>query len=341
MELALYCPNIGYYERREMSPGRGGDFYTSVSVGELFGQLLAAQFAEWLKELPGGSRHIVEAGAHDGRLARDVLRWLKTHRAELADSLEYWIVEPSSVRREIQKENLAQFSSSVSWFASWNDIPKSGVHGVIFSNELLDAMPAHRIAWDAAAHNFFEWGVGLQGDDFVWRRLLASPSDGHIAESFKDLPEELLAVLPDGFTAEICPAANVWWRQAARALHSGKLLALDYGLAARDFFTPGRSEGTLRAYHQHRHNNELLARVGEQDLTAQVNFTAIMCAGETEGLQTEAFISQAQFLVSILEKISANEIIFPQFTSKQTRQFQTLTHPEHLGQLFRALIQSR
>src|SRR6185437_14491760 len=89
------------------------------------------------------------------------------------------------------------------------------------------------------------------------------------------LPPELLNVLPDGFTTEVCPAAVDWWRQAARALKSGKLMTIDYGLRAEQFFTPTRRDGTLRAYHQHHQSNDLLARPGEQDLTAQVNFTAI------------------------------------------------------------------
>ena len=101
MELALYCPETGYYEAKKDIVGRRGDFITSVSVGSLFGELLAFQFAEWLLELPvaDGRWPIVEAGAHDGRLAADILGWLKAHRAGLFENMEYVIVEPSPTRR--------------------------------------------------------------------------------------------------------------------------------------------------------------------------------------------------------------------------------------------------
>src|SRR5579863_10354473 len=127
MELALYCPNFGYYDRPDGTPGRDGDFYTSVSVGSLFGELLAWQFAEWLSAVPGKNRQIVEAGAHDGQLARDILNWLCGNRPELLASLEYWILEPSARRRQSQEKRLAEFGGTVKWFSGWEAVPASGV----------------------------------------------------------------------------------------------------------------------------------------------------------------------------------------------------------------------
>src|SRR5271168_2711355 len=116
MELALYCPESGYYETDMAKVGRGGDFITSVSVGNLFGQLLGFQFAEWL-ETPGQSprRVIVEAGAHDGRLAGDILGWLRAHRPELFRELKYWLLEPSLKRQGWQQFTLREFSENVGW----------------------------------------------------------------------------------------------------------------------------------------------------------------------------------------------------------------------------------
>src|SRR4051794_34237853 len=94
MELALYCPNFGYYECLKATPGRTGDFFTSVSVGSLFGELLAFQCAEWLMAIRSGPPRIVEAGAHDGRLAADILRWMRAYHPEISKALEYWIIEP-------------------------------------------------------------------------------------------------------------------------------------------------------------------------------------------------------------------------------------------------------
>ena len=211
-----------------------------------------------------------------------------------------------------------------------------GVNGIIFSNELLDAFPVHRLGWDAAAHKWFEWGVAVRGNDFVWAKI---PADPQLATT--GLPPELLAVLPDNFTTEISPAAADWWRHAARALKNGKLLTLDYGLTQEQFFTPERKDGTLRAYYKHHQSDDLLARVGEQDLTASVNFTALCETGEAEGLQTEAPMTQSQFLTAIVGQTGNQTPVFGEWTSARARQFQTLTHPEHFGHSFHVLIQSR
>ena len=336
MELALYCPNFGYYERTQGSPGRDGDYYTSVSVGPLFGELLAGRFAGWLAAMPGGQRQILEAGAHDGQLARDILRHLQTHRPGALESLEYWILEPSLNRRHSQEETLKEFTGRVRWFDSWDALPATGVNGIIFSNELLDAMPAHRLGWDAAGGKWFEWGVALEDGRFVWKKL-PKLDDGVRAPV---LPEELLAVLPDGFSTEVCPAAVQWWRHAAQVLSGGKLLAFDYGLMAEEFFAPERKHGTLRAYYQHHASRDLLERAGEQDLTASVNFSDIRDAGESAGLTTQTFATQAQFLTDIVKAL-ADDSGFNEWFAPRTRQFQTLTHPEHLGQSFRVLVQSR
>ncbi len=158
------------------------------------------------------------------------------------------------------------------------------------------------------------------------------------------------SVLPDGYTIETCPAAESWWREAANVLGHGKLLTIDYGFTADELFSPSRPRGTLRAYFRHHASDDLLANVGEQDLTAHVNFSAIQAAGESVGLKTESFQTQSQFLTRILAKASkdnslgklvASKRSEDGWTSAQSRQFQTLTHPEHLGRAFRVLVQSR
>jgi SAM-dependent MidA family methyltransferase len=344
MELALYCPNSGYYERADSAPGQRGDFYTSVSVGDLFGELLAFRFAGWLDGLRPGQRQIVEAGAHNGRLAGDILGWFQKHQPEKLQSLKYWIVEPSPARRESQAGALGDLARHVEWFESWAEVPSTGVHGIIFSNELLDAMPVHRLVWDAARKRWFELGVAMGDGSFIWMRMPQEQQfdveKSKFGEYWLEMMPGLMEVLPDGFVTEICPAAIEWWRHAARMLREGKLLTIDYGLTAEEFFTPGRSRGTLRGYYRQHQTDDVLVRAGEQDLTAHVNFSMIKRAGENEGLKTDGLISQAQFLTQILEK-STNSLAVIDWTSSRVRQFQTLTHPEHLGQLFRVLIQSR
>ena len=343
MELALYCPVCGYYEKEKDNIGRRGDFFTSVSVGNLFGALIAFQFAHWLDELDDwrATLEIVEAGAHNGQLAQDILTWLHEKRTDLFPRLHYTIVEPSSIRRGWQKENLLAFQDRVRSVVDFQRLTASGenagVRGIIFSNELLDALPAHRIGWDAANREWFEWGVTVQQDRFAWKKI---PKE-KLEFPTPDLPAELRSALPDGFTTEVCPAATNWWRAAAEALREGWLLTVDYGLTREEFFFPGRKSGTLHSYRRHRATGDPLADAGEQDITAHVNFTALQEAGESAGLKTESFLFQEQFIARIANRISRDPSAFGEWTPERLRQFQTLAHPEHLGRSFRVLVQSR
>lgn len=334
MELALYAPGLGYYERGRQAVGKNGDFFTSVSVGSLFGELLAFQFAEWLAGMDGPVQ-LAEAGAHDAKLAADVLGSLRHFHPALFERLDYVISEPSQPRRQWQAERLAPFAGKIRWVDGF--APKS-VRGVIFTNELLDALPAHRLGWDAAQKSWFEWGVTEAQGELTWQRLDQPPAPATIA-LLPGLPAELLAVLPDGFSTEVNPAALGWWRAAAEALVEGWLVTDDYGLLADEFFQPQRAAGTLRGYFQHRHADDLLARPGEQDLTAQVNFSAVIRTGEAARLHTEAFMSQRQWLTQIMGRTNRTPGSFAPWDSARVRQFQTLTHPEHLGRAFSVLVQ--
>ena len=360
MELALYCPVYGYYEKEGDIIGRAGDYFTSVSVGSLYGELLGWLFAEWhepKKQEERGANfqtdaglQLIEAGAHRGDLANDILGWLSDNRPQLFERLEYWIVEPSLRRRQWQAETLSGLGGKVRWVKEIAELApgdeKSCKRGapsaasgrqpprIIFCNELLDSFPVHRLGWDLQTRTWFEWGVTRENGQFVWTRMPATVG-------FAGCPPELAEVLPEGFTIEVCPAAVQWWQQAASALQKGKLLAVDYGLTFEERFVPERTEGTLRAYRRHRLGADVLADPGDQDITAHIDFTALQDAGEAIGLKTETFVTQTQFLTHALEQISNDPGGFGEWTGERRRQFQTLTHPDHLGRAFRVLVQTR
>jgi SAM-dependent MidA family methyltransferase len=349
MAVALYCPNIGYYEREPAVIGSGGDFYTSASLGPALGQLLAWQFSQWSESLGADRIAWVEAGAHDGTLALTMLEWLGKNRPAFFERLTYCIIEPSSTRRLWQEQKLRPYQAKVRWAESLEDLVP--IDGIIFSNELLDAFPVHRVAWDAFNRRWCEWGVSLrrrggQGENegvggFVWVKLPAPSFDivGELDSAGFTIPPPLLDVLPDGFIIELAPSARIWWGNAAKLLARGKLLTIDYGGTADELLRPERTGGTLRGYLRHHVSADVLARPGEQDLTAHVNFTQLQRSGEEAGLKTEALVSQEIFLSRILQSLSASTVS-DAMSRDQFRKLQPLIHPEHFGHSFRVLIQS-
>jgi SAM-dependent MidA family methyltransferase len=336
MELALYAPGVGYYATAGRAIGRGGDFYTSVSVGPVFGFLLASRFAEWC----AGRERVewVEAGAHDGRLADDVLTAVRDFHPGIFERLRYRIVEFLEVRREEQRQRLAPWAGRVEWVSAWETL-RQPVEGVIFANELLDAFPIRRFGWDAAARRWFEWGVTVDAGRLVACRMGCEPGDIPGLDSW---PEELLTVLPDGFVVEDSPSALDWWTRAGASLGEGRIMTLDYGHeGGAEAIRPERTGGTVRAYHRHRRVDDLLACPGEQDLTGHVDFGRVREAGEAVGLQTEALLAQGRWLGEIAVGILQRGGREAEWLTARSRQLQTLIHPAHLGQSFRVLVQRR
>lgn len=337
MELALYCPNIGYYERATTAVGSKGDFATSVSSGGLFGRMLARQFTSWCAEISGPITW-VEAGAHDGRLACDLLSAAAESAPMLYERLQYLIVEPSENRRNWQHKTLKPFQGRVSWISGFHEAG-SQIRGVIFSNELLDAFPVHRLRWNAVSQTWDEWGVSPKDDRFDWCILRTSDHDWSVDLSAAgiSISSELAQALPNGFTLEISPAAGRWWTEAAGSLNSGWLMTIDYGLLAHELLAPERLHGTLRAYHRHSISDRLLEMPGEQDITAHANFSQLIRAGENAGLKTIELSSQASFFTPLAARFWTDA--HPP-TASEIRQFRTLAHPEHFGRAFRVLVQS-
>lgn len=352
MEIVLYCPNLGYYERRPDVIGSGGDFYTAPALGPIFGQLLAHQFSAWLLASGSESLHLIEAGAHDGTLAGTILDWLGKKRPATFDRLTYWVVEPSPERRSWQQRNLEPFAPKVRWVESIARLPDRNVgdaYDIVFSNELLDAFPVHRVQWNTATMGWSECGVTLEGDRFAFTPLPEPTIDiaAELSQAGFVIPRALAEVLPDGYVIDLSPAAAEWWQQAASVLLSGKLMTIDYGATAAELLIPERTQGTLRGFFRQRISDDLLANRGEQDLTAHVNFTPLQRVGEGAGLETDfppgAGISgegwlwtQEEFFGSIIKDIGVER-----WSASDIRQFQQLTHPDKMGRLFRLLLQSK
>lgn len=326
MARALYDPEHGYYTSGRAAIGRKGDFFTNVSVGALFGQLLARQFEEVWVRLDRPERFtIVEQGAFRGDFAADVLAHLRQDAPELHSRLEYVIIEPSPRSRRAQAESLEHFTELVRWIASANDLaPFVGVH---FSNELIDAFPIHRVIW--AGSEWHEQYVGYENEHFVW--VEGSLSRPELAPHLARLP-----TVPVGYRTEINLEALTWIETLAARLARGLVLAIDYGFPREEYFRADRTDGTLSAYAAHRREPDPLARPGEIDLTAHAEFTSLAERAETSGLEVAGFTDQHHFIVG-LSQLHFHDAEPNPAGQKELRALQTLMHPALMGRSFKAL----
>jgi SAM-dependent MidA family methyltransferase len=262
MQQALYHPEHGYYSSGRCAIGRKGDYFTNVSVGPLFGHLLAVQFTEiWEKFGRPDDFVIVEQGAHDGQFARDVLESLHKRAPEFFAAVRYRIVEPFPLLRERQSRTLELFRDKIEWRDSLQ--PFVGVH---FSNELLDAMPVRLTS------NGGEKCVGVDGDKFVF---VERPTDENI---------------------KFNQAALNWIDDVAANLRRGYIITIDYGRSGAEF------EGYVQTRAHHRSLESPFEQIGHADITMHVDWTSIAERAQANGLRVAAFSDQHHFLTGIISE---------------------------------------
>jgi SAM-dependent MidA family methyltransferase len=330
MELALYHPEHGFYAAPRVI-GRAGDFITSVSVGPLFGRMLAQQAGQMAELLDEPEFWIIEQGAHDGRLATDILRAAAGAPGFLA-RLRYLIIEPSEKLRAEQKIALKEWGHRVEWIPNREAWTGAKPAGLYLSNELVDAFPVRLI--ERAADGWMERGVGLEKEaGLVWRTMTM---DAELRAAVESLP--LPAVT--GYRTEINLAGRRWMRGVAEFLRRGYVLTIDYGFPASAYYAPFRLDGTLTRYRGHRRSDDVLRDPGEQDITAHVDFTSLVRAGEPAGLEPLALVDQGRFLIGILQgSVAARGD--DSVAVGDAPALKMLTHPEHFGGRFQVLVQAK
>jgi SAM-dependent MidA family methyltransferase len=335
MRECLYHPQYGYYSR--LSSTRFGDYYTSVDVHPIFGRLLARQLAQMWQVL-GSPRPflVVEAGAGVGRLASHVLDFVASALPEFYAAVEYVAVERSEVRRAEHPVRLAVHAAA-GRVSSAAEIPPSIPTGCIFSNELLDALPTHRVIVEHGVLR--ESFVEFNGDRFT--EIFREPSTPLLAQYFSE--QEI--ILQEGQQAEVCLEACRWIESAGRALGRGFVITIDYGHEARALYDEGHNRGTLLAYRGHTVTENILDAPGEQDLTSHVNFSALDLWGRREGLGRAGLVTQSQFLVALGRANEFADLYEPGQTELEKLRarllLKNLIHPEGLGEKFQVLVQQK
>jgi SAM-dependent MidA family methyltransferase len=338
MELALYHPRFGYYMRPPESGteriGWSGDYYTSSDVHSILGQALARQAGQLdrLLEYPAPFT-VVEMGPGKGLLAQHFLSACQLDSSFFGERLRYVLVERSPAMREFQRQNLAPWldrAGLVTWVERLDGLVPQSITGLFFSNELIDALPVHRIQVTAS-------GIKEIGVDY---------RDGRFVEHLIPLATTALALhldklnidWPEGYRTEVNLEALEWMRQVAQRIDRGCVITIDYGHTAQDLYSLDRKNGTFLCYFRHLTNEEPFVRVGEQDMTSHVDFSSLVSAGEDEGLHLTGFTNQLSFLMGlgVEQMIAALDPESPGF-----RAALHLLEPHGMGGTFKVLVQHK
>ena len=333
MEMALYDPEFGYYIR-EARIGAEGDYWTSPEVHRIFAELAGRQIAQAASVIaPDGPFTVIEIGAGNGTFAGNLLKALKREHPALAERLQYLIIERSAALQQRQRDYLGpllQEGIPIRWLCDLGDLSSGAVSGVIFSNELVDAFPVHRVVNRRVGLR--ELFVSWSGHGFI--EIEAPPGTPALEQYF----ERLGVRLENGQQAEVNLEAIDWMRQVAACLRKGIVLTIDYGHTAADLYSPVRKAGTLLCYYRATVCGNPYVRVGQQDMTAHVDFTSLALTGQEVGLEVTGFTNQFHFLLGLGIESAFRGLDAESSDSESMRR---LLRPDGMGSTFKVLIQHK
>ena len=330
MAQALYAPGLGYYTAGARKFGAAGDFVTAPEMTAYFGRALAVQVAQVMAL---SAPAVLEVGAGSGRLAADLL--LELERLGALPE-RYEILDLSADLRARQRETLAAAAPHLLSRVSWRDDLPEAFSGAVVANELLDAMPAHGVAW--RENGIFERGVSCDGEGrFIWVEREAS---GLLRDAAEEIARQ--CALPPGYESEIGMPARAWVADWGHRLQCGALILIDYGFPRREFYHLQRGRGTLMCHYRHHAHPDPFFLPGLQDITVHVDFTAVVAAGDAAGLDLLGYGGQGQFLINcgILDLLAAETPGTPDYI-RATSAINKLLLPHEMGELFKVMLLGR
>lgn len=329
MSMALYDPDLGYYNTESGKIGREGDFYTSSHLHPVFGAMIGRQITEmWDVMGRPDNFSIVEMGGGAGYVCKDLLGSLR--HTDFYSALQYIIIERSPVMRDNQQKLLSEFSGKVKWVAALNEC--GSITGCILSNELLDAFPVHLLRMEDSLKEIY---LDFDAENGLVERT-GDLSSNEIADYFREFSIEIRK----GHTTEVNLAIRDWLHEINEALLRGFILTIDYGYPSWDYYSEDRDRGTLMCYRKHQVSENPYVNIGEQDITAHVNFSAVKKWGEELGIKTAGFCGQGVFLVSLgieddLKRIAegTKDYVF------EIARIKKLILPQGMGESHKVLVQ--
>jgi SAM-dependent MidA family methyltransferase len=339
MNIALYEPGLGYYSGGLQKFGQKGDFITAPEVSPLFGQCLANQISEVLKNFQKTSDEkvfVVEFGAGSGILAVDILLEL-----EKLGSLpeKYLILELSAELKQRQRETISKKSPHLFQYVQWLDqLPEDVTNTIVIANEVLDAMPVECFkVTDAGSGNKVEsLMIGVEDDKLV---SCYKPADDYLVEKTITIQQRSDVLFSDGYCSEYNPAINGWLSALESKSKNLVILLIDYGYNEKEYYHPDRANGTLMCYYQHRAHDDFFWWPGLQDITAFVNFTDVAYCAVDLGMEVSGYTTQSAFLLANgLSELHASQLTDNvQQQIKLSQQIKTLTLPSEMGDRFKVM----
>lgn len=328
MELALYAPALGYYAAGSAKLGDEGDFVTAPEISPLFSQALANAILPALDS----DQIILEVGAGRGRMAADILIYLKQQNKL---PKEYWILELSADLRERQKITIEETAPELINKVKWLDVLPEQFSGVVLANELLDAMPVQ--LFQKKENDINEINVVWLDDKFSFQ--LKSSFDERLVHRVKNIETELEREFDSGYVSEINFAAEDWIRSIAESLQQGIIILIDYGFPRHEYYHAQRNQGTLMCHYRHRTHPDAFVYPGLQDITAHVDFTAMADAALESNLKVIGYTNQVSFLMGagLLELAALNDESDIQQKMEIASQIKKLTLPHEMGELFKVI----
>lgn len=331
MQQCLYHPTWGYYNRGNLNVGRGGDFFTSVSVGNCFGMLLAHRIHHYVSNSAAESTlTIIELGANTGQLACDILNTLKQQFPETYQRIRYHICEHLPSMQKLQQQNLHEHAAILQQSKCLKEITIPFDKAILLSNELIDAFPVKSLI--KQDKQWLERSVEVNQGAFRW--VTHPPESDELLDFCAKLPQNL----DNGYLTEFRPGLAEFCSECSRIMLSGMIITIDYGHIRPDYYTPERRAGTLRTFHQHKAGDDPLLLPGEQDITSHVDFSQLAEHFQAAQLTPSYFNTQSRYLIEYAKNwMLTLESSSQPPCSKLIRQFQTLTHPAMMGRQFHVL----
>lgn len=330
MHTVLYEPQLGYYTQGASRVGKKGDFFTSVSVGSLFGTILAQRIISFWNETQPSAWRILELGAHDGQLALDILNTIASVEPSAYETLTYVISEPLTPLREAQVAKLSTtHPERVQWIQDFSEL--SPAISFIFGNELLDALPCHLL--EIRDNTWLERRVSIGHDESLEWKLSTDFSEPKLHQALQSLGNQF----PEGYQTEIRTNYDELFQQLQPTLTESLMIWIDYGFARPEYYHPDRSTGTVRTFHQHQAGENPLVKLGEIDITAHVDFTSVAEAAITCSLHPIQFQSQGTWLTHLASAWLIQAEKNGTLTPEHIQQFKMLTHPSQLGSQFHVI----